>query len=170
MMVGASLADVAFLVISAAQGEFEAGISRGGMTREESLVAYAVGIRRFIVLVTKMELANYSQTRFEEISHAALAYLKQIGIPGHVPVIPVSGLVGDNLVVHSDNILLLFSLSSPLLAPLFLAPRSPLPRSSLLVPLSSLFFSLLVSLLGSLSESFDNQQRYHGSRVLQEQS
>ena len=104
MMVGASLADVAFLIISASQGEFEAGITRGGMTREEALVAYAVGIRRFIVLVTKMETANYSQTRFDEISLAVLAYLKQIGISSHVHVLPVSGLVGDNLVECSTSI------------------------------------------------------------------
>lgn len=41
--VGASLADAAVLIISAAPGEFEEGIGPTGMTIEEALCAYTVG-------------------------------------------------------------------------------------------------------------------------------
>lgn len=72
------MADVAILVVSAASGEFEFGIARKGMTREEALVAYGVGIRKFIVLVTKMELCNYSQDRFNEISASVVSVLNKV--------------------------------------------------------------------------------------------
>lgn len=48
MAVGASLADVAVLLVSAAPGEFEAGIIRGGQTREEALVAFTQGVKQFV--------------------------------------------------------------------------------------------------------------------------
>lgn len=112
MMVGASMADIAVLVVSAAPGEFEFGIARKGMTREEALVAYGVGIRRFVVLVTKMELCNYSQERFAEISNNVVSFITKLGVSSNVPVIPVSGLVGDNLGDPSDNIHLFLSPTS----------------------------------------------------------
>ncbi len=104
MMAGSSFADVALLVVSAQNGEFEAGIARnGGMTREEALIVYAMGIRNFIVLVTKMELVGYSELRFQEISSEVLGVLKALGITP-LAIIPVSGLSGDGL-VEPPNIL-----------------------------------------------------------------
>ena len=45
MITGTSQADVAILVVSSAPGEFEAGISSEGQTREHALLAYTLGIR-----------------------------------------------------------------------------------------------------------------------------
>ena len=45
MITGTSQADVAILMISAAPGEFEAGISAEGQTREHALLAFTLGIR-----------------------------------------------------------------------------------------------------------------------------
>jgi len=104
MAVGASMADVAILIVSAAAGEFEAGIARGGMTREEALVAYAAGIRRFIVIVNKMDAVDFALDRYNEVSAAVLDCLKKIGItPATVPVIPMSAWTGDNMVARSEN-------------------------------------------------------------------
>ena len=36
-------------------GEFEAGISKDGQTREHALLAYTLGVRQLIVAVNKME-------------------------------------------------------------------------------------------------------------------
>eukprot|EP01105_Mastigella_eilhardi_P015820 TRINITY_DN3621_c0_g1_i2.p1 TRINITY_DN3621_c0_g1~~TRINITY_DN3621_c0_g1_i2.p1 ORF type:complete len:1898 (+),score=453.80 TRINITY_DN3621_c0_g1_i2:680-5695(+) len=98
MTVGVSMADVGCLVVSAAPNEFEAGIIRGGMTREEALVAYTQGVRQFIVLVNKMDTVKHDERRFHEISENVLGVLKQIGInTDYVPVVPISGWEGNGL-------------------------------------------------------------------------
>lgn len=104
MAVGASLADVAILLISAAPGEFESGFRRGGMTNEEVLLAYACGIRQFIVVVNKMDTCNYSEARFQEIESNIRPFLKKTGIKEEtVPFIPISAWTGENLTVSSSN-------------------------------------------------------------------
>ncbi|KAL6057492.1 Eukaryotic peptide chain release factor GTP-binding subunit [Balamuthia mandrillaris] len=104
MTVGASMADVAILVISATDGEFEAGIARGGMTREEALVAYTMGVRNFIVAVNKMDTVGYAQKRFEEIVGEVQRLLRQVGVQDKRTVfIPISGYHGDNLIYPSEN-------------------------------------------------------------------
>ena len=43
MITGTSQADCAVLIIAASTGEFEAGISKNGQTREHALLAYTLG-------------------------------------------------------------------------------------------------------------------------------
>ena len=45
MITGTSQADVAILMIASPQGEFEAGISKEGQTREHALLSFTLGIR-----------------------------------------------------------------------------------------------------------------------------
>ncbi len=45
MITGTSQADAALLVVSAAKGEFETGISIDGQTREHALLAYTLGVK-----------------------------------------------------------------------------------------------------------------------------
>jgi len=104
MAIGASLADVAILLISASVGEFEAGIMRGGMTREESIVAFANGVKQFVVLVNKMDSVKYSEARFEEVKKEVLSLLQKVGVdPTKTPVIPISAYIGDNLTEPSNK-------------------------------------------------------------------
>ena len=56
-------ADVALLVVSAVTGEFEAGISKGGQTREHMLLAYALGVKQLIVVINKMEMTTLHTVR-----------------------------------------------------------------------------------------------------------
>ncbi|KTG33524.1 hypothetical protein cypCar_00012728 [Cyprinus carpio] len=49
MITGTSQADAALLIVSAAKGEFEAGISRNGQTREHALLAYTLGVRQLMM-------------------------------------------------------------------------------------------------------------------------
>ena len=58
MITGTSQADCAILVISAGIGEFEAGISKWGQTREHALLAFTFGVRNLIVAVNKMDKAK----------------------------------------------------------------------------------------------------------------
>ena len=51
-------------------GEFEAGISKNGQTREHALLAYTLGVKQLIVGVNKMDSTDppYSQARYEIFS------------------------------------------------------------------------------------------------------
>ena len=56
------------LIIASGTGEFEAGISKNGQTREHALLAYILGVKQLIVAVNKMDSTEppYSQSSFEE--------------------------------------------------------------------------------------------------------
>jgi len=79
MITGTSQADVAVLVIASPQGEFEAGISKDGQTREHALLAYTLGVKQIIVVVNKMDekTVGYKEDRYEEIKKEVSAYLKK---------------------------------------------------------------------------------------------
>ncbi len=55
------------LVVPAATGEFEAGISKEGQTREHALLAYTLGVKQMIVAVNKMDTCGWSEARYNEI-------------------------------------------------------------------------------------------------------
>jgi len=106
MITGTSQADVAVLIVAAGTGEFEAGISKNGQTREHALLAYTLGVKQLIVGVNKMDTTEppYNQGRFEEIQKEVSAYVKKIGYnPATVPFVPISGWNGDNMLEPSSN-------------------------------------------------------------------
>jgi elongation factor 1-alpha len=107
MITGTSQADVAILVIASPPGEFEAGISKNGQTREHALLAFTLGVKQMIVLVNKMDdkNVNWSQARFDEIKNEVSSYLKKVGYdPTKVPFVPISGWQGDNMLEKSPNL------------------------------------------------------------------
>jgi len=53
MITGTSQADCGVLIIAAGVGEFEAGISKNGQTREHALLAYTLGVKQLIVASTR---------------------------------------------------------------------------------------------------------------------
>ncbi|XP_075776256.1 elongation factor 1-alpha-like isoform X2 [Pelodiscus sinensis] len=106
MLTGTSQADAAVLMVSAAPGEFEAGVSRQGQTREHALLAYTLGVKQLLLCVNKMDLAEppYSQRRFEEVVRGVSLYLRRIGYsPAAVPCVPVSGWTGENVTLPSSK-------------------------------------------------------------------
>ncbi|KAM6971036.1 elongation factor 1-alpha-like isoform 1-T1 [Tautogolabrus adspersus] len=99
-------ADVALLVVSAAKGEFEAGVSRSGQTREHALLAYTLGVKQIIVCVNKMDLTEppYSQKRFDEVARSVSSFLKKVGYdPATVPFVPISGWTGENMITATQR-------------------------------------------------------------------
>ena len=106
MITGTSQADCAVLIVAAGVGEFEAGISKNGQTREHALLAYTLGVKQMIIGVNKMDSTEppYSEARFSEIQKEVTAYIKKIGYnPAVVPFVPISGWHGDNMLEKSAN-------------------------------------------------------------------
>jgi len=106
MITGTSQADCAVLIVAAGTGEFEAGISKEGQTREHALLAYTLGVKQLIIGVNKMDSTAppYSEQRFNEIKKEVEGYIKKIGYqPKSVAFVPISGWNGDNMLEPSDN-------------------------------------------------------------------
>merc|ERR1712226_882511 len=106
MITGTSQADCGVLIIASGVGEFEAGISKNGQTREHALLAYTLGVKQLIVGVNKMDSTEppYSKDRFEEIQKEVSGFIKKVGYnPAAVAFVPISGWHGDNMFETSTN-------------------------------------------------------------------
>jgi elongation factor 1-alpha len=106
LITGASQADAAILVVSARKGEFEAGVSAGGQTREHAFLARTLGIEQIVVAINKMDDSTppWSQDRYEEIKAEVTSLLQGAQFDtSKVHFIPVSAWTGDSLVEPSKN-------------------------------------------------------------------
>jgi len=106
MITGTSQADCAILIIAGGTGEFEAGISKDGQTREHALLAYTLGVKQLIVAVNKMDSTSpkYSEERFNEIKKEVGTYIKKVGYnPDAVAFVPITGFHGDNMLDPTTN-------------------------------------------------------------------
>jgi elongation factor 1-alpha len=117
MITGASQADVALLMVPA-DGNFTTAIAQGnpkagevqGQTRQHALLINLLGVKQLIVGVNKMDcdLAGYKEARYQEIRDEVTLMLTKVGwkkefIAASVPIIPISGWQGDNLIKKSDK-------------------------------------------------------------------
>merc|ERR1719211_382133 len=107
MITGTSQADCGVLIVAAGTGEFEAGISKDGQTREHALLAFTLGVKQLIVGVNKMDTTSptpYNEARFLEIRKEVQGYIKKIGYnPKEVIFCPISGWHGDNMLEKSEK-------------------------------------------------------------------
>ena len=122
MITGTSQADCAILIIAAGTGEFEAGISKDGQTREHALLAFTLGVKQLIVAVNKMDttkvrlsdtnhclsgldiVLQWSEERFNEIIKETSNFIKKVGYnPKAVAFVPISGWHGDNMLEESPK-------------------------------------------------------------------
>ena len=108
MITGTSQADCALLMIASPPGEFEAGISQEGQTREHALLAFTLGVKQMIVGINKMDekTVNFSEERYNEIKDETTKFLQKVGYKvadGSIPFIPISGFNGDNMLEKSPN-------------------------------------------------------------------
>jgi elongation factor 1-alpha len=108
MITGTSQADAAILVCSAKEGEFEAGISDVGQTREHAYLAKTLGVNRLVVAINKMDDASvdFSESRYNEVRDELETLLKKVGYKittGDVTFLPLSGYTGENLVKASPK-------------------------------------------------------------------
>eukprot|EP00039_Didymoeca_costata_P014241 m.228172 g.228172 ORF g.228172 m.228172 type:complete len:588 (-) comp15976_c1_seq14:1401-3164(-) len=101
MILGASQADIAILVISAASKEFESGFN-GGLTQEHTILVRSLGAKEIIVVINKMDQCEWKQERYEHITQKMKDFLKKVGFAKKkIHFLPVSGLNGDNLIETS---------------------------------------------------------------------
>ncbi|KAK2786684.1 Hsp70 suppressor, GTPase facilitates ribosomal subunit dissociation [Onygenales sp. PD_12] len=96
MIAGASQADFAVLVLDATTGNFESGLR--GQTKEHALLVRSMGVQKIVVAVNKMDAADWSQARFEEIEQQISSFLTTAGFQAkNISFVPCSGLRGDNV-------------------------------------------------------------------------
>lgn len=95
MAVGASFADLAVILLDASQGVLV-------QTRRHARICALMGIRYFVLAVNKMDLIDYREDRFEEISADIQKLSKELSLE-NVVVIPVSATEGDNVTHSSAN-------------------------------------------------------------------
>jgi len=117
MITGASQADIALLMVPA-DGNFTTAIAKGnhkageiqGQTFQHSRLINLLGVKQLVVGVNKMDcdIAGYKQSRYEEIRNEMQSMLVKVGwkkqfVAQSVPVLPISGWIGDNLLKKSDK-------------------------------------------------------------------
>jgi sulfate adenylyltransferase subunit 1 len=95
MVTGASTANLAIILIDARHGVIE-------QTCRHSFIASLLQIQHIIVCVNKMDLVDWSEDRFNEIVGQYKEFASRLEVP-HIDFIPVSALLGDNVVERSTN-------------------------------------------------------------------
>src|SRR5437016_7515321 len=87
MITGASRADAAVLVIAANEGVRE-------QSRRHAYLLSLLGIKQLVVVVNKMDLADFSEKKFNEIESEYRKFLKELGLEARI-FVPASAKNGD---------------------------------------------------------------------------
>ena len=95
MATGASTADLALLVVSA-----ESGLT--GQTKRHLLIVSTLGVSQIAVAVNKMDLVDWSQSKFAALETEFRAFVKDLDFD-EVALLPVAAASGDNVVSRSDH-------------------------------------------------------------------
>jgi sulfate adenylyltransferase subunit 1 len=96
-VTGASTAQLAILLVDARKGVIE-------QTRRHTTVLALLGVPRLVLAVNKIDLVDYDQATFDVIAKEFSGYAAALGYRDDaVTTIPVSALVGDNVVEHSEK-------------------------------------------------------------------
>lgn len=94
MAVGASFANLAVILVDARQGVLV-------QTRRHSRICSLMGIHHFVFAVNKMDLVDYKEESFNEITKEILTLAKELDLK-NIKIIPVSATEGDNVTKRSD--------------------------------------------------------------------
>ena len=95
MVTGASNADAAMILIDARNGVLT-------QSKRHAFLLSLLKIPHLIVAVNKMDLVDYSESRYKEIVEEYSEFCKNLGIPS-VIYMPISALKGDNVVNMSSK-------------------------------------------------------------------
>jgi len=98
MLTGTAESDAAILVVAADEGI-------QAQTRAHLYLTKLLGLEHLIILVNKLDLFHYSQSRYQEIAQDIKALLEKSGfLAGRIPIIPGSALYGENIIRKSKKI------------------------------------------------------------------
>ena len=103
MVTGASTASAAIVLIDASQLNFdEKPLQLLPQTKRHSAILRQLNCPHILVAVNKMDLLDYSEEKFNAIVEAYRQLAVQLGLKD-VHFVPVSALLGDNLVYASES-------------------------------------------------------------------
>lgn len=95
MVTGASTANVALILIDARQGVVE-------QTKRHAIIASLLQIPHLVVCINKMDLVEFKQESYDKIQDEFEKFAAKLDI-NDVSFIPISALLGDNVVNRSKN-------------------------------------------------------------------
>ncbi|SDC89318.1 sulfate adenylyltransferase subunit 1 [Niabella drilacis] len=95
MITGASNSSLIIILIDARAGVIE-------QTRRHSIIASLLKMPHVVVAINKMDLVDFSEERFNEIKADYEKVAAQLNL-GNVTYVPISALLGDNIVDHSET-------------------------------------------------------------------
>ena len=95
MATGASTCDLAIILVDARHGVVE-------QTKRHSFITSLLGIKHVLVAINKMDLVDYSQEVFEQIKSDYAEFAARMSVED-LHFIPMSALLGDNVVEAGDN-------------------------------------------------------------------
>ena len=95
MVTGASTANVALILVDARKGVVE-------QTRRHAFIASLLQIPHLIVCINKMDLVDFSEEAYEKIKDDFSGFSHRLDVKD-VEFIPLSALLGDNVVERSEN-------------------------------------------------------------------
>ncbi len=95
MVTGASVADLAIVLIDARKGVLE-------QSRRHAFIASLLRIPHIVLAVNKMDLVDYDQAVFEQIRADFTSFATKLDVTD-LTFIPMSALNGDNVVDRSEN-------------------------------------------------------------------
>ena len=118
MISGAAQADVALLMVPA-DGNFTTAIQKGnhkagevqGQTRQHARLINLLGVKQLVIGCNKMDTDTagpYAKSRYDEVGGEMKNMLIKVGwkkdfVEKSVPVLPLSGWMGDNLIAKTPN-------------------------------------------------------------------
>ncbi|MFH1597595.1 MAG: GTP-binding protein [Patescibacteria group bacterium] len=95
MITGATQAEAAILLVDAGEGVQE-------QTQRHAKFLSLLGLSQVIVVINKMDTADYQEARFDEVKKSIITFLQKININPSF-VIPISAMQGDNIAKKSDK-------------------------------------------------------------------
>ncbi len=95
MVTGASTANLAIILVDARKGVIE-------QTKRHAFIASLLKIPHIVICVNKMDLVNYSQEVYEKIKNDFQNFASKLEVLD-IHFVPVSALLGDNIVDKSKN-------------------------------------------------------------------
>lgn len=96
MVTGASTANVALVLIDARQGVVE-------QTRRHAIIASLLQIPHLVFLINKMDLVDWAQSAYDAVRLELESFTAKLDV-NDISYIPVSALLGDNIVRRSEHL------------------------------------------------------------------